>query len=253
DPIPPTIAVVNPTLITPETTIVQNDSDNNGVETVTFAVDAHDNVQLSNVTCDAPSTSITFLGFSGDRYQFRATFPVGVTGVTCTASDVRANPAPNTASAIFVIKVKDVTPPSFNLAGGNPGAPFLPSNPAEASGPAGAVVQYTNPTATDTNGGDVTVVCGSNSGLHSGSTFPIGSTPINCVATDISGVSTPPTNLFSINVADRTPPSITITGPSTVTIGTGATYVDAGATASDLVAGNVAVTSTNNIVSNTPG
>src|SRR6185436_10302044 len=70
DPIPPTIAVVNPTLITPETTIVQNDSDNNGVETVTFAVDAHDNVQLSNVTCDAPSTSITFLGFSGDRYQF---------------------------------------------------------------------------------------------------------------------------------------------------------------------------------------
>jgi len=253
DPIPPTIAVVNPTLISPETTIVQNDTDNNGTESVNFAVDAHDNVQLSAVNCVAPSTTITFLGFSGDRYQFRATFPVGETGVTCTASDVRATPAPNTATAIFVIKVKDVTPPSFNLDGVNPGAPFLPSNPAEATSPAGAKVDYTNPTASDSNGGPVTVVCESPTHQQSGSVFSIGSTPINCTATDVSGVSTPPTNLFTINVADTTAPSITLNGPASVTIATNGTFTDPGATASDLVAGSVTVTSTNNIVASVPG
>ena len=104
--------------------------------------------------------------------------------------------------------VKDVTPPSFNVSG-SPGSPFTPSNPAPATSLAGAVVYYTNPTATDSNGGPVTVSCVSPTGLVSGSTFPIGTTDINCVATDISGISTPPTNLFDIVVADMAPPVIT--------------------------------------------
>ena len=49
-------------------------------------------------------------------------------------------------------------------------------------------------------------------GLASGSTFPIGVTDINCVATDVSGAATPPTNLFDITVADTTPPSVTLSG-----------------------------------------
>ena len=54
----------------------------------------------------------------------------------------------------------------------------------------------------------VTVVCASTGGLVSGSRFPIGTTDINCVATDVSGVSTPPTNLFDIIVRDTTSPVI---------------------------------------------
>ena len=247
DPIPPTIEVVDPTLTTPETTIVKEDTDNTGFETVNFAVDASDNVDLSSVTCEAGATSIAFQNESGDRFSFSGLFPVGVTGVTCRASDVRSNPGPNTASVNFLIDVKDVTPPSFNLEGGNPGSPFLPSNPAEATGPAGATVQYTNPTASDTNGGEVAVVCQSPAGLQSGSTFPIGSTPINCVATDISGVSTPPTNLFNIAVADTTAPALTLNGAATMAVELGGTFVDPGAAASDLVSGPRPVTITGTV------
>jgi hypothetical protein len=166
---------------------------------------------------------------------------------------VRANPGPNSTTVNFLITVKDVTPPSFDLSSGSPGAPFVPSNPAEATSTAGAQVQYTNPSASDSNGGPVTVTCASNGGLHSGNTFPIGTTAINCVATDKSGVSTPPTNLFDIGVADRTPPSITLNGPAAITLEIGTTYVDAGASASDLVAGAITVTKIGTVQSNQPG
>jgi hypothetical protein len=253
DPIPPTAVVVDPTLTSPETTIVAIDGDNNGYEGVSFAVSATDNVAVAAVTCQSPTTAITFSGVTGDRYSFGGVFPVGTTGVACTATDVRANPGPNSSVVNFLVTVRDVTPPSFDLSGGDPGSPFLPSNPAEATGPGGAVVHYTNPSASDSNGGAVTVVCGSNGGLQSGSTFPVGTTAINCVATDASGVSTPPTNLFDITVADTTPPSITVTGPSTITIEAGSAYGDAGASASDLVAGAISVSSSNNILPMVPG
>jgi len=114
-------------------------------------------------------------------------------------------------------------------------------------------VTYVNPTASDTNGGTVQVDCGSATGKHSGDLFPIGITPINCIATDTSGVSTPPTNLFNITIKDTTPPAITLIGAAIVTIEAGSTYVDAGATALDLVSGPVGVTKSNNIVPNVPG
>jgi hypothetical protein len=253
DPIPPVLNVVNPTVITPETTIVANDTDNSGFENVNFSIDATDNVGVADVICQSPTTAITFLSHNGDRFAFAGVFPVGTTGVSCTATDVRVNPAPNSATFSFLIKVKDVTPPSFTVAGGNPGAPFTPSNPAPATSPAGAVVFYTNPGATDSNGGAVTVTCVSPTGLHSGSTFPIGTTDINCVATDVSGVSTPPTNLFDIIVADTTPPVITVNPPAPATMEAGAAYSDAGATAVDAVAGPVAVTASNNIQPLVPG
>jgi uncharacterized protein YjbI with pentapeptide repeats len=216
DPIPPTVAVVDPTLTSPQTTIGAVDADNTGFETVPFSIEAHDNVQVSGVTCVAgSSTTINFVSATGDRYRFSGSFPVGTTSVTCTASDLRTNPAPNSASVGFVIVVRDVTPPAFNITG-VPGAPFVPGNPANATSPAGAVVQYTNPTATDTNGGAVAVDCASAAGLRSGSMFPIGSTPINCVATDVSGVSTPPTNLFNIVVVDATPPVVISTANPSV-------------------------------------
>jgi hypothetical protein len=194
------------------------------------------------------------VGQSGDTYMFAGVFPVGTTGIACSASDIRSTPAPNTTAVNFLVTVTDVTPPTFDLApGSTPGAPFVPSNPAEATGPAGAVVTYTNPTATDSNGGSVSVSCGSTGGLQSGSTFPIGTTQINCVATDQSGVSTPPTNLFDISVADTTAPVITLSGPASSTIQLGTAYVDPGASAADAVSGSVTVTKVGTVNPNAIG
>jgi hypothetical protein len=254
DPIPPVVEVLDPTLTAPETTFVAIDADNNGTEPVSFSLLATDNVALGAVTCTSLTTAVSFVGQSGDTYTFAGVFPVGTTGITCSAADVRSNPAPNTTAVNFLVTVNDVTPPTFDLApGSTPGAPFVPANPAEATGPAGAVVTYTNPTATDSNGGPVTVSCGSTGGLQSGSTFPIGTTQINCVATDQSGVSTPPTNLFDISVADTTAPVITLSGPASSTIQLGTAYVDPGASAADAVSGSVTVTKVGTVNPNAIG
>jgi hypothetical protein len=253
DPIPPVLTVLNPTVITPETTIVATDSDNSGFENVNFTINATDNVGVADVICMSATTAISFVNETGDRFAFAGVFPVGTTSVACTATDVRVDPAPNSAMFSFLITVKDVTPPSFNVAGGNPGSPFTPSNPAQATSAAGAVVSYTNPTATDSNGGAVTVTCVSPTGLHSGSTFPIGTTDINCVATDVYGVSTPPTNLFDITVADTTPPVISVLGLNPATVEAGTAYIDASATASDIVSGSRPVSTTGAVNTLVPG
>jgi hypothetical protein len=205
DPVPPMISVVNPTVIDPEVKIVRDDANNDGVELVSFAVAASDNVGVSSVACVADGITITPTSANG-TYGFSGVFPVGTTGVICTASDVRT-PAPNMASVNFLIEVRSIVPPTFNLDPNIPaGSPFGPGNPAEATGPTGAVVTYTTPTATDNAGAPAAVTCASPTGLVSGSFFPIGVTDINCVATDTSGNSTPPTNLFDITVADTTAP-----------------------------------------------
>ncbi len=251
DPIPPVVAVLDPSLTTPEATIVVTDTVSNGYgyEGVSFSVNATDNVAVSSVACQAGTTAVALQGISGARYQFAGIFPIGTTGVTCTARDVRANPGPNTASVDFLVEVKDVTPPSFSLApGSNPGSPFGPGNPAEATGPNGAIVTYTNPAATDNTGGPVTVACASAGGLVSGSLFPIGSTGIDCTATDESGNAASAPNLFSITVADHTPPVVSVTGQPTASVEGnvlgGANGFTFGSTAQDTVSGAMTATCT---------
>ena len=254
DPIPPAIAVLSPTITTPETIVEATDGDNTGDESVTFSLLATDNVAIASVSCQAGPTAVAAAGVSADTYQFTGSFPVGTTGVTCTALDVRGTPAPNSASVSFAVRVKDVTAPSFNVAAGpDAGAPYGPGNPAEATGADGAVVTYTTPTATDSNGGPVTVVCASPGGLVSGSTFPVGVTDINCVATDESGVATPPANLFDITVADTTAPSVVLAGDAQMTIEAGTTYVEPGASATDLVSGTLATTTSGAVNPLVPG
>jgi Domain of unknown function (DUF5011)/HYR domain len=253
DPIPPIVAVVNPTIVSPETSIIKMDADNNGFETVPFSISAIDNVGVAVVTCTAGSTAVTSLGTAGDQYLFSGVFPVGTTSVSCTAKDLRTEPEPNKSNVNFLVIVTNATAPTFDLAGGNPGSPFTPSNPAEATSPAGAVVEYVNPAATDSNGAPAQVTCASSTGLHSGSTFPIGSTAIDCVAINSVGVSTMPVNLFNINVADTTPPLITIAGAAILTVEAGAAFVDPGASAADLVSGAVAVSASNNVLPLVPG
>jgi len=171
---------------------------------VTYAVSAIDPDDAATVSCTPPSGS---------------TFPLGLTTVSCIATDMHGN----TANASFTVTVMDTTPPVITL----------PANiTAEATGPSGAVVTYAV-SATDPDDA-ATVACTP----ISGTTFPIGVTTVTCTATDTNANSASGT--FTVTVTDTTPPVLTInvtspmeaTGPS----GAAVTYT---ATAVDIVSGSL--------------
>ncbi len=177
---------------------------------VTFAATATDLVDGSTpVFCNPPSGS---------------TFPIGTTVVQCGSADSRLN----TASGSFLVIVSaDVTPPVLTL----------PSNiTAEATSASGAVVTYTA-SANDNVDGPVAVTCSP----ASGSTFPIGTTTVQCSATDAHGNTA--NGSFTVTVRDTTPPALAlpanITTEATSASGAVVTYT---ASANDGVDGPVAVT-----------
>lgn len=236
DPVPPQVIAPSPG---PEAI----DADYSGSESIAFSLQVTDNFAVAAVSCAAGSSPLTLVSHDGDTYVFSGLFPVGASQVRCTASDLATDPPklPNETTVTFEVIVHDVSPPVFDP-NDNPGAPFVPGNPAEATGPAGAQVFFTNPTATDPAGGPVTVICASAGGLTSGSVFPIGTTPIDCTATNTGGIATAPTHLFDVRVADTQAPRLTL--PSPVTAGaTGAAGANVvwAATAVDLVDGAVQV------------
>jgi hypothetical protein len=145
------------------------------------------------------------------------TFPLGLTTVTCSATDAAGNPG----SASFTVTVEDTTPPT--IAHHN-------NEIAEATGPSGAVVNYDAPTASDLVDGPVPVTCSP----ASGSTFALGTTTVHCSATDAAGNTA--TKNFNVTVVDTTPPALTvpagITVPATAPTGAVVTFT---ATATDLV------------------
>ena len=169
---------------------------------VTFAASASDIVDGSiTPSCLPPSGS---------------TFPVGTTTVTCTATDVHGN----TGSGSFSVTVQDTTPPVVTV----------PANMnVAATGAGGAVVTYTA-SAVDAIDPTPTLVCAP----PSGSTFPLGTTTVTCIATDDSGNSASAS--FTITVKDSTPPTLTVPGDMTSeATGPGGAVVSYTATASDNV------------------
>lgn len=175
--------------------------------TVTFAASATDVVDGAiNPVC-APR--------SGALFEF------GETTVTCRAVDA----AGNTATATFKVTVIDEVPPVLTL----------PANQTvEATGEAGAVVTFTV-AAEDNVDGSVAPICEP----RAGATFPLGSTTVNCRATDAAGNAA--TGSFRVNVVDTTAPMLSVPLSQTVeaTSRAGA-VVDFAVTANDRVDGNVA-------------
>lgn len=157
-----------------------------------------------------------------------STFALGVNTVVCTATDA----AGNTATASFTVTIVDTTPPAFT------GVPATITE--EATGPSGAAVTFTAPTADDIVDGAVTVNCDYNSG----DTFALGTTTVTCSATDNAGNSDSVT--FDIIVEDTTGPAFAdvpadfSVSESTDPAGTTVTYTDP--TATDLVDGATTVT-----------
>jgi hypothetical protein len=152
-----------------------------------------------------------------------STFVLGATTVDCSATDAHSN----TANGSFTVTVQDTTAPSLTL----------PSNiTAEATGPTGVAVSY-SASATDIVDTSVDVNCTP----VSGSTFALGTTTVNCSATD--DASNTASGSFTVTVQDTTAPSLTLPAnfavAATSISGAVVTY---SASASDLVDGSVAVT-----------
>lgn len=159
-----------------------------------------------------------------DHGPSSATYPLGTTPVSCTAKDASNNLS---APATFVVTVRDAAPPTVSVPG---------TITKEATGASGAVAAF-SVTAVDAIDPSPTVSCSS----ASGSTFPIGTTPVSCTATDASSNTSAPAS-FNVKVEDTTAPVITApanvnaeaTGPS------GAAVNYPAATASDIVDGTTA-------------
>ena len=116
-----------------------------------------------------------------------STFALGTTTVNCTATA-----STGTTSGSFTVTVVDTTPPALSL----------PANiTAEATGPSGAAVSY-SATANDLVDGSRPVSCDH----ASGSTFPLGTTTVQCTATDTHNNTAH--GSFTVTVRDTTPPTI---------------------------------------------
>jgi hypothetical protein len=153
-----------------------------------------------------------------------ATFPLGDTTVTCTASDTHDNEG----AATFTVTVQDTTAPALTV----------PDDiTAEATSPQGAVVTWATH-ASDLVDGVVAVACTPNSGAQFALDQP---TTVLCSATDAHGNSA--SKSFEVLVLDRTAPALPdlepviaeATGPS------GAPVTYAVGLASDAVDGDVSL------------
>ncbi|MBB5014500.1 HYR domain-containing protein [Rehaibacterium terrae] len=167
---PPAIAV--PADITAEATSAAGAS-------VGFSVTAQDAVD------DAEPYEI---GASGCAPPSGSVFPLGETTVACGAEDS----AGNQASASFKVTVVDTTPPAIDVPD-----PIT----AEATSASGAEVSFAV-SATDLVSGNVPVDCLP----PSGSTFPLGTTTVECSASDAAGNGADAS--FDVTVVDTTPPVI---------------------------------------------
>lgn len=152
-----------------------------------------------------------------------STFPVGTTTVTFSATDG----ALNTSTTTFQVTVTDTTAPSIT---------GVPANVVlEATSPAGAVLTYTMPTATDIVDGARPV-----SASHpSGSTFPFTApgptvTTVTFSASDLATPNNTAGASFTVTVQDTTDPVLSgvsgnITVEATSPSGAVVTYPAAGA------------------------
>ena len=197
-----------PTVVPPANLIAEATSASGAV--VNYSANVSDNFSLATVTYSKASG---------------ATFPLGATTVTLTATDA----AGNVQTGSFTVTVRDTTKPAITPPG---------NLTAEATSAAGAVVNFTA-TATDAVTASPTITYSQNPGT----TFPLGATTVTITATD--GAGNAQTATFTVTVRDTTKPVLALPSNLTAeaTSPTGATLAFS-ATATDNISGSVPVTLT---------
>jgi hypothetical protein len=176
--------ITPPVVSVPGNTVLEATS-SNGTPYI-FSVSATDAVDGSiPAACSVGGISFT----SGH------TLPLGLTTITCSATDRSGN----TKSTSFTVQVTDKTAPIISL----PGNLTL-----EATSPQGSLAVFTT-SATDIVDGVDSVSCNP----ASGNRFAVGSTKVTCTSSDQAGNTA--TASFFIFVKDTTPPSIST--PTSVT------------------------------------
>ena len=207
-----TLTDTTPPVVTPPSNMTVAATSSSGA-VVTFTATATDNV-------DGPLTP-TCTPASG------STFPLGVTTVTCRATDAHGN----TGTATFTITVSDTTPPVVTV----------PANMTVNSTSASGVPVTFTATATDNIDGALTPTCTP----ASGSTFPIATTTVTCRATDAHGNTGTASFTVKVVLVDTTPPVVKVPANMTVTAtgptGAVATFT---ATATDNIDGALTPTCT---------
>jgi hypothetical protein len=156
---------------------------------------------------NAPSVTIDFVA-NGDIGPVQSggvacTGPTSVTAETTgtVVSGICTDAAGNASSATSVTVKIDRTPPTITN---------VPANlVADATSAAGTPISYATPTATDLVDGAVAVTCMP----VSGAAFPLGTSTVNCTATDHLG-NTAGSSLL-VTVRDTTAPSLAIPSPLT--------------------------------------
>ncbi|HBP20086.1 MAG TPA: hypothetical protein DEA08_20140, partial [Planctomycetes bacterium] len=137
-----------------------------------------------------PGVSVSYSHPSGSE------LPLGLTTVTCTATD----PSGNSSQLSFEVRVVDTTPPVLAQ---------QPDLQVETDDPIGALVSFA-PTASDICDSEVEVECSP----PSGSLFPPGSTTVTCTAVDDSGNTA--TTTFEVQVdfrSDNLAPQLAVVAP----------------------------------------
>ncbi|MBI4068087.1 DUF5011 domain-containing protein [Candidatus Kaiserbacteria bacterium] len=158
------------------------------------------------------------------------------------AYEVRYNAQDSSGNAalevIRAVTVQDTIAPLISLNGNNPQTVEGATDYIEAGA-----------TATDNMDGAASVSINASTV----STTTVGSYFVIYSASDISGNTASTTR--TVNVVDTTPPSITLNGSSTITIEKGSAYIDAGATATDTISGELtgAIASSSNVNENAVG
>ncbi|WP_224368858.1 immunoglobulin-like domain-containing protein [Hyalangium versicolor] len=146
-----------------------------------------------------------------------ASYPLGTSSVTYTATDA----AGNTATCTTEVQVRDTLPPSITCP-----APVT----AECVGGGASNTSVGTASATD--------VCSPATVLAPGqASFPLGTASLTWSATDTSGNSASCTVPFT--VADTQAPTVSLVGSSSQTLECGSSYTDPGTTATDACAGSL--------------
>ena len=160
---------------------------------------------------------------------------IGSYTVTYTVSDASGNQA----TAVRTVIVEDSTPPTIALIGSNP-----------VTVEAGSTYTDAGATATDAYDGDLSSSITTTSDVDVNT---VGTYTVTYTVSDSSANSA--TASRTVNVVDTTAPVITIIGANPVDVDLGATYSDAGATATDVHDGDLtsSITVSSNVDTNTAG